>query len=89
MEHAEVAVTHPVIAVSRTATIRQTSQAGEKEPTKLKEGALVQLVNNSTPSARPRLTSEVLRLAAMVELNGLREVLITVSNLLRIVCCAS
>jgi hypothetical protein len=56
-------------------------------PVEHKEGALVQLVNNSIPSARPCLTSEVLRLVAIVavyaravELNGLREVLITVSN---------
>ena len=73
--------------VSRTATIRQTSQAGKKEPTILKEGARVQLVNNSVPSASPYLTNGILRSAAMVELsaraiefNGLREVLITVRN---------
>jgi hypothetical protein len=73
--------------VSRTATIRQTSQAGKKEPTILKEGARVQLVNNSIPSASPYLTNGILRSAAMVELsarasefNGLREVLITVRN---------
>jgi hypothetical protein len=76
-----------VNTVSRTATIRQTSQAGKKEPTILKEGARVQLVNNSIPSVSPYLTSEVLRLVAMVEvsvraieLNGLRGVLITVRN---------
>jgi len=73
--------------VSRTDTIRQTSQAGKKEPTILKEGARVQLVNSSIPSVSPYLTNGVLRLAAMVEvsvcaieLNGLREVLITVRN---------
>jgi hypothetical protein len=73
--------------VTRTATIRQTSQAGKKEPTILKEGARVQLVSNSIPSEGPYLTSGVLRSAAMIEVsaraiefNGLREVLITVSN---------
>ena len=45
--------------VSSTATIRQTSQAGKKEPTILKEGARVQLVNDSIPSASPYLTSGV------------------------------
>ena len=63
------------ITVSRTATIRQTSQAGKKEPRILKEGALVQLVDNSTPITRSGLASDVLRLAAIVELNGLREIL--------------
>src|SRR5262249_29353636 len=74
-------------SVSRTATIRQTSQAGKKEPTILKEGARVQLVNNTIPSASPHLTNAVLRSAAMVELsaraikfNRLREVLITIRN---------
>jgi hypothetical protein len=73
--------------VSKTATNRHTSQAGKKEPTILKEGARVQLVNDTIPSASPYLTNGVLRSAAMVELsaraiefNGLREVLITVSN---------
>jgi hypothetical protein len=73
--------------VTRTATIRQTSQAGKKEPTILKEGARVQLVSNSIPSEGPYLTSGVLRSAVMIEVsaraiefNGLREVLITVSN---------
>jgi hypothetical protein len=73
--------------VSRTATIRQTSQAGKKEPTILKEGARMQLVNNTIPSASPYLTSGGLRLEAIVEVsvraiefNGLREVLISVSN---------
>jgi hypothetical protein len=83
--------------VSKTATIRQTSQAGKKEPTILKEGARVQLVNNTIPSASPYLTSGVLRSAAMValsaraiEFNGLREVLITVSNpFAKLFCCSS
>jgi hypothetical protein len=37
--------------VSSTATIRQTSQAGKKEPTILKEGARVQLVSKSNTDA--------------------------------------
>ena len=45
--------------VSRTATIRQTSQAGKKEPTILKEGARVQLVNNTILSASPYLTNGI------------------------------
>jgi len=76
-----------VNTVSTTATIRQTSQAGKKEPTILKEGARGQLVNNTIPSASPYLTNGVFRSAAMVELsarasefNGLRGVLITVRN---------
>jgi hypothetical protein len=69
-----------VITVRRTATNRQTSQAGKKEPTTLKEGARVQLVNNSIPSARLCRAIEVPRLAAINELNLPREVLKIVRN---------
>jgi hypothetical protein len=66
-----------VITVSRTAAIRQTSQAGKNEPTILKEGARVQLLTNSTPGARLCLAREVQR---SIDLNGLRAALKIVIN---------
>ena len=50
--------------VSTTATIMQTSHTGKKEPTILKDGARVQLVIDSIPSANP------------IKLNGLFKLLI-------------
>ena len=62
-----------MITVNRTATIRQTSQAGKKEPRILKDGARAQLVNNSTPSASVVVPARVVK--------GLRKVLMILRKL--------
>ena len=83
--------------MSSTATIRQISHAGKKEPTILKEGARVQLVSDSKTGASTCLTGrEVCRATAgevtpgAIELYELGEALNTVRKPLReIAWCSS